>query len=211
MTADFPSLYPILDVPSVRSSLAELAKELFAAGVQLAQVRHKAASGSELLACTRLVLEAASLFGARVIVNDRADVAALAGAGGVHLGQEDIDCRAARHLCGPQSWVGISTHSLDELRAADRTDADYVAFGPIFETKTKEKPQPVVGLELLRAARAITQKPLIAIGGITLELAAEVYRAGADSVAVAQDLLACEDPASRAARYLRLAEKFRGS
>jgi thiamine-phosphate pyrophosphorylase len=108
-------------------------------------------------------------------------------------------------VCGAGRWVGVSTHTLEQLAAADRTSADYVAFGPIFHTATKKNPDPVVGTELLRQARAITKKPLVAIGGITLERAAEVYRAGADSLAVIRDLICAPDPAVRAREYLDVA------
>ncbi len=97
-------------------------------------------------------------------------------------------------------WVGVSTHNLEQLRAADATSADYIAVGPIFPTGTKANPDPVVGLEFLRAARQITRKPLVAIGGITVESAGDVYRAGADSIAVIRDLMAASDPAQASAR-----------
>jgi thiamine-phosphate pyrophosphorylase len=108
-------------------------------------------------------------------------------------------------------WVGVSTHNLEQLRAAGRTSADYIAVGPIFPTSTKENPDPVVGIEFLRAARKITGKPLVAIGGITVESAGEVYAAGADSVAVIGDLMSARDPAARAREYLAIAERVRNA
>ncbi len=143
--------------------------------------------------------------GVRFIVNDRPDIALLSGAGGVHVGQEDLGVDEARAICGPDRWVGISTHSLEQLAAADRTSADYIALGPIFPTATKKNPDPVVGTELLRKARQMTRKPLVAIGGITLERAAEVYRAGADSLAVIRDLVCDPNPGVRAREYLDVA------
>jgi thiamine-phosphate pyrophosphorylase len=139
------------------------------------------------------------------VVNDRPDVAALAGAGGVHVGQEDLPVEDARAICGRHCWVGISTHNEAQVREAEATSADYVAVGPIFPTSTKPQADPVVGLELIRRARSITRKPLVAIGGITVENAEQVWRAGADSVAVARDLLAAADPAAQAREYLRRA------
>ena len=108
--------------------------------------------------------------------------------------RHDLGVEQARAIVGREPWVGVSTHTLDQVEAADRTSADYVAFGPVFATATKEQADPVVGLRLLAEARARTSKPLVAIGGITLERAAETYRAGADSLAVARDLLAAPIP-----------------
>ena len=145
-----------------------------------------------------------------MIVNDRADIAALAGAGGVHVGQQDIGVADARRVCGAECWVGVSTHTLEQVREAAETSADYIAVGPIFPTSTKEHPDPVVGVDLVRRARELTSKPLVAIGGITVERAEEVYRAGADSLAVASDLLTAEDPQHRVAEYLEVARQVRG-
>ena len=110
---------------------------------------------------------------------------------------------------GPQRWVGVSTHNLDQLRIADRTSADYIAIGPIFPTSTKRIPTRSSVSDFIRAARAVTRKPLVAIGGITLEKSAEVFRAGADSVAIIRDLGAAKDPAERAKEFLAIAEKSR--
>ncbi len=109
----------------------------------------------------------------------------------------------SRTIVGREPWVGVSTHTLEQVQAADRTSADYVAFGPVFATATKEQADPVVGLRLLAEARMRTSKPLVAIGGITLERAADTYRAGADSLAVARDLLASRDPVEQARAFLK--------
>jgi thiamine-phosphate pyrophosphorylase len=143
----------------------------------------------------------------RFIVNDRPDIAAMIGADGVHVGQEDLPPEEARRICGASRWVGVSTHNLEQLREANLTSVDYIAVGPIFPTGTKENPDPVVGIEFLRAARQLTRKPLVAIGGITIESAADVFGAGADSVAIIRDLLAAPDPASRAKEYLAISER----
>jgi thiamine-phosphate pyrophosphorylase len=145
--------------------------------------------------------------GVRIIVNDRPDIAAITGASGVHVGQDDLPVEDARKICKPPLWVGVSTHNLNQLREADATSADYIAVGPVFPTETKENPDPVVGLELLRAARQLTRKPLVAIGGITIESAAEVYAAGADSLAVIRDLALAANPQQRAREYLAVAER----
>jgi thiamine-phosphate pyrophosphorylase len=126
------------------------------------------------------------------------------------VGQQDLNVEEARAIVGPDSLVGVSTHSLEQLDAADKTSADYIAFGPIFPTNSKENPDPVVGLHLLREARQHTQKPIVAIGGITLERAVEVFRAGADSLAVARDLIVSENPAARAQFFLKEAARARG-
>jgi len=144
-----------------------------------------------------------------VIINDRADIAVLAAAAGVHVGQDDLPVESARSICGPQALVGVSTHNLGQFRAAIATSADYLAIGPIFPTTTKQNPDPVIGLDFIRRARQLTAKPLVAIGGITAERAADVYAAGADSIAVAADLASAPDLASRIASYLRAAESRR--
>src|SRR5208282_5574630 len=135
----------------------------------------------------------------------------ISGAAGVHVGQEDLPVEEARKICGPSRWVGVSTHNLEQLREADRTSADYIAVGPIFPTGTKENPDPVVGIDFLRAARRLTRKPLVAIGGITIESAPEMFRAGADSVAIIRDLLAAPDPGTRPREYLAVAERARSA
>lgn len=131
----------------------------------------------------------------------------MVGAGGVHVGQEDLTPEEAHRICGPNCWVGVSTHNADQLSQAIRSEADYVAIGPIFPTATKANADPVVGLELVRHARALTQKPIVAIGGITVETARDVYRAGADCIAVASDLLAAPDPVKKVCEYLAIAKR----
>jgi thiamine-phosphate pyrophosphorylase len=205
MNLVFPRLYAIIDPTLLTISELALAESLAGSGVELIQYRDKTASSRRYFEISRQLSNVLGPRGARLIVNDRPDVALLAGAGGVHVGQEDLGVADARAVCGPDRWVGVSTHTLEQLAEADRTSADYVAFGPIFQTATKKNPDPVVGTELLRKARAITKKPLVAIGGITLERAAEVYRAGADSLAVIRDLICAPDPAVRAREYLDVA------
>ena len=124
-------------------------------------------------------------------------------------GRKSFLVEDARRFCAPPLWVGVSTHNLEQLREADKTSADYIAVGPVFHTGTKANPDPVVGVEFVKAARRLTRKPLVAIGGITLESAAEVFRAGADSLAVISDLIAAPDPAQRAAEYLAIASMER--
>ena len=213
----FPALYAILDptlIPainptSIKDPLVEFAAQLSEAGVQLMQLRDKKASARKIYAESRAMAERLAGTGVRLILNDRPDIAAMIGAGGVHVGQEDLPVEAARAICGSRCWVGISTHNLAQLREANQTSADYIAVGPIFPTATKENPDPVVGIDFLRLARQETRKPLVAIGGITIESAAEVFRAGADSVAVIRDLLEAPSPGRRASEYLAMAERSR--
>jgi thiamine-phosphate pyrophosphorylase len=125
----------------------------------------------------------------------------------VHVGQEDLSVEEARGLVGAEKWIGVSTHTEEQFRAAIEGSADYVAVGPVFATKSKENPDPVLGTEFIRRVRELTTKPIVAIGGITLERAGEVIEAGADSLAVISDILLAERPGERAGEYLRVLEK----
>lgn len=205
MNLVLPRLYAIIDPTLVTTSELTLAEALAESGVELIQYRNKNASTRDLFEISRRLSDMLTPRGVRFIVNDRPDVALLAGAGGVHVGQEDLGVEQARAICAPPCWVGVSTHSLEQVAAADRTSADYIAFGPIFPTTTKQNPDAVVGTEMLRRARQMTAKPLVAIGGITIERAAEVYAAGADSLAVIRDLICAADPGARARQYLEVA------
>lgn len=135
-----------------------------------------------------------------IILNDRADIAAAAQTNGVHVGQDDIPPEAARRIIGEDRILGISTHNSKQLAAAHETSADYLAIGPVFSTISKDKPDPVIGLEGIRQARALSRKPLVAIGGITLQNCQSVIEAGADSVAVISELL--PNPRTVTAQFL---------
>lgn len=205
----FPPLYAIIDPALTSVAALQLAESLAAAGVKLIQLRDKSGTPRAIYERSREIAALSAKSSVRFIVNDRPDIAAMCGAGGVHVGQDDLPVEAARAICRKPLWVGVSTHNLAQLRDADRTSADYIAVGPVFPTGTKANPDPVVGLEFIRAARQATRKPLVAIGGITVESAADVFRAGADSVAVIRDLIAVPDPAQRAREYLEVADKVR--
>ncbi len=138
----------------------------------------------------------------RLIMNDRADLCLAADFGGMHVGQEDLSPDSVRKIIGPERWLGVSTHNPEQLSEADLTSADYLAIGPVFSTSSKDKPDPVVGLEGVRRARQLTRKPLVAIGGITRANAASVIEAGADSVAVISDLL--REPHKSAEEFFRI-------
>jgi thiamine-phosphate pyrophosphorylase len=199
-----PPLYVILDAALLPSDPVEFVKKLMGAGARLFQYRNKTAPAREVLQAAQALNVTARQDGAGFLVNDRPDIARLAGASGVHVGQDDVEVAAARDVVGANAIVGVSTHNLEQFRRAAGTDADYLAVGPIFETRTKARPDPVVGLELIREARKLTTKPIVAIGGITLERTADVIRAGADSVAVISDILAAKNPATRVKQYLEI-------
>ena len=206
MALFLPRLYVILDAGLLREPAAEIARKLIGAGVEVLQYRAKKVPAKEMLASSRELAEAARAGGARFFVNDRPDVASLAEADGVHVGQDDLGVEEARGVVGPDAWVGLSTHNIEQFEKALRSSADYIAVGPIFATSSKASPDPVVGLGLIRRARRLTGRPIVAIGGITLERAAEVIEAGADSVAVIRDVLRAENPAERVRQYLRRLE-----
>lgn len=212
----FPPLYAILDADTLPAELREreclsLAESLCKAGVTLIQYRDKTGSSRALYETGIRLSALLSGKGAKLILNDRPDIAVLCGAAGVHVGQEDLGVEQARSICGPLLWVGVSTHNLAQLKEAIATSADYVAVGPIFSTSSKQNPDPIVGLEFIQQARKLTSKPIVAIGGITLQNAASVWQAGADSVAVINDLVRAPSPAGRAREFLELAEGTRAS
>jgi thiamine-phosphate pyrophosphorylase len=199
-------LYAIADAEVLRRrgvGLREFAEGLKAAGVGLVQWRDKVGSPREVLAGAAVLREvfegdtphdsdsgAVAIMGhPRLVMNDRADLAVLAGFGGVHVGQGDLLPEDARAVVGDGVWVGVSTHTDEQVRVAEAGCADYVAIGPVFATGTKVDAEAVVGLEGVRRARALTTKPLVAIGGITRANARSVIEAGADSLAVISGLL----------------------
>jgi len=199
-----PRLYVILDATLLNNSPFNCAQELASTGVRLLQYRDKSATPRDLLKTCRELVSALKPYGSSLVVNDRPDIAVLSGAAGVHVGQEDLDPAQARAVVGENMWVGTSTHNLEQFRAAAASSADYIAIGPIFATTSKADPDPVVGLELIRQARPLTNKPIVAIGGITLERAASVVAAGADSVAVIRDVVCAEKPGEHARHYLEV-------
>jgi thiamine-phosphate pyrophosphorylase len=198
---NLPRLYPILDTESLaeRGVLIETAAAAFLeGGAGILQIRHKSHWSRDVFESARQVAHLCRQTGVPLIVNDRADFAMLLEAG-LHVGQDDLAPGDARQLLGPGAVIGYSSHNLDQLSAAGGEPVDYVAFGPVFPTASKRNPDPVVGVEEIRRCRALVEKPLVAIGGITLENALEVLRAGADSVAVIAGLL----PQFPTARSLR--------
>jgi thiamine-phosphate pyrophosphorylase len=220
-----PRLYPILDAGffADMDSLVAAAEELAAAGCRVIQYRNKSGNARVMLEQARALKKCLCsqnqnphppaknagrmgqpIYGDPIwlIMNDRADLCLAADFDGVHVGQDDLSPESVRRIIGPNRWLGVSTHNPEQLREAELTSADYLAIGPVFATASKDKPDPVVGLEGVRRARALTRKPLVAIGGITRANAASVIEAGADSVAVISDLL--RDPRKSAEEFLRI-------
>jgi thiamine-phosphate pyrophosphorylase len=196
-----PRLYAIVDAaffPDPADLLA-FAGELRDAGVALFQYRNKSGNARQMLSHARELRR--KLEGARLIMNDRADLCLAAGFDGVHVGQDDLSVEGVRRVVGEKLWVGVSTHVPEQVQAAAAGLADYVAVGPVFATSSKALPDPVIGLEGVRAARGLTTKPLVAIGGITRHNCNSVLEAGADSVAVISDLL--DSPGKSAEEFLR--------
>jgi thiamine-phosphate pyrophosphorylase len=183
-----PRLYAITDQRLANCRAEENVSRLLAAGAWFIQLRDKQATAKDLLESARSCLRLTKNAGATLIINDRVDVALAAGAHGVHLGQDDLGVEDARRLLGRDRIIGVSTHSMTQFEQALKTSATYIAVGPIFSTQTKEAAGAPVGLQLLAAARRLTDRPLVAIGGISIERARAVYKAGADSVAVISGL-----------------------
>src|ERR1700760_2658354 len=167
-----PLLYPILDAGLLRGAniaLEDFARDLRNAGVRFLQYRDKDASDDEVLARARWLRRIFPGGDTTLILNDRVTLCALAGFDGVHLGQHDVAPERAREFLGEHRLLGLSTHTPEQVRQATRTSADYLAIGPVYPTGSKERPDPVGGLEGVAQARALTAKPLVAIGGITRE------------------------------------------
>lgn len=184
-----------------------LADAYLAGGARFIQIRAKHSSSAEFLKICEAVVEQAHAVDAVVIVNDRADIARLAWADGVHVGQDDLEPAMVRQILGGNAFVGFSTHSIEQVRAAARLPIDYIAVGPVFGTSSKETGYSAVGTELVSQARAALTEagldtPIVAIGGITLDRAPSVLAAGAASVAVISDLLATGNPEARVREYL---------
>jgi thiamine-phosphate pyrophosphorylase len=200
-------LYAIVDAEVLKASgasLQEYVRELRDAGVRLVQYRDKSGSPQQILRCAEEIAQVFSgVADAMLVMNDRADLAMLAG-WGVHVGHRDLSPAEARTVLGG-AVIGVSTHNDEQVRAAEASEADYVAIGPVFATATKADTEPVVGLEGVRRARALTRKPLVAIGGITRANARSVMEAGADSVAVIGGLMvAGGGPGKIAAEFLEI-------
>lgn len=196
-----PRLYPITDRRLSGLSHAEQVARLGAGGATFVQLREKHLSPREFYFEAQEALRVARARGLRLIINDRVDIALALGADGVHLGQDDLAPEAARRILGEEAIIGFSTHNLEQASQAARLPVDYIAIGPIFNTSSKENPDPAVGLDGLARVRAVTGAiPLVAIGGMTIDRAANVLDTGADAVACISTLLAHPEEISERTR-----------
>ena len=201
---DASFLYPIIDTgvcTAAGQDPAAVADACLAGGARILQLRDKTGSSAAFLALADRLAQRARAFDALLVVNDRADIARLSGASGVHVGQDDLDVADVRRIVGPAAVVGISTHDEVQIDAALETDATYVAVGPIFGTATKDTGYSARGLDLIRYA-ANRGKPIVAIGGITLDRVQSVLEVGAAGLAVISDLLTTGDPEARTRDFL---------
>ena len=197
MSLSFPRVYPITDTVLSGRSHAEQVELLANGGATIIQLREKRATPREFYEAAIEAMLVARRLGIQLIINDRVDIAVAVKADGVHLGQQDLPPDRARKLLGESRIIGYSTHSLEQALAAISTPVDYIAIGPIFQTQTKDRPDPVVGLEVVGEIKRHSAKPVVAIGGIKLETASSVLAAGADSVAVISDLISSENITAR--------------
>ncbi len=199
----WPRLYAILDTSCFpdTAALFSTAEELVIGGVSLLQYRNKSGNAREMLG-QAWELKRRLGSSVKLIMDDRADLCLAAGFDGVHVGQDDLSPAGARKVIGDRLWLGVSTHNPKQVADADKTSADYIAIGPVFATASKANPDPVIGLEGVRQARALTRKPLVAIGGINRANCRSVIEAGADSVAVISDLM--RDPRKSAEDFFRI-------
>lgn len=200
-----PRLYPIIDFEVSLHPLDFLIGEFAAAGLPWVQLREKKASSRQLFANARRVVELARRHGMTAIVNDRADIAWLSGAGGVHVGQEDLPVEHARKILGPDKIIGYSTHNLAQALEGEQSGADYLAIGPVFPTTSKANPDPIVSWSELQEIRRHVKKPLVAIGGITSLNAGRLFDIGIDSVAVIRDLVSEPDIRGKISQFLKAA------
>jgi thiamine-phosphate pyrophosphorylase len=205
-----PRLYPILDTQvagELGYDAVSAAEAIVGAGARILQFRHKTFFGRDVFNTAERVASLCSRRGVLFVMNDRADFARLLGAA-LHVGQDDLPPGDARSLLGPAPAIGYSTHNERQLRAAADEPVDYVAFGPVFTTASKTNPDPVTGTTELSRLRALTIRPLVAIGGITRETARDVLAAGADSLAIIRDLYPADRSAAsigrRTEEWLRL-------
>ncbi|HXF76928.1 MAG TPA: thiamine phosphate synthase [Methylomirabilota bacterium] len=205
MPLSWPPLYSILDPEQTQGRSPEVVlRELLAAGVAMLQLRVKNLAASDFFELARLARAETRSRGCKLIVNDRVDIALACDADGVHLGQEDLPLGVGRKLMIGKI-VGISTHDIDQAREAEKNGADYIGFGPVFETATKATGYSARGVDMLREIRAAVKIPIVAIGGITEQNVQQVWRAGADSAAIISDILSAGDIAAKTRRILSAA------
>jgi len=203
MVFNLPRIYPITDTIISGLSHSEQIELLAAGGATLIQLREKRAAPREFYRMALDAMTTGRRLGVQVVVNDRVDIAIAVNADGVHLGQDDLAPERARLLLGESRIIGFSTHSLEQAIAAESLPIDYVAIGPVFNTASKEKPDPVIGVSTISRIKDQVTKPLVAIGGITLDTVTQVISAGADSAAIISDLLSAKDITAQTREYFR--------
>jgi thiamine-phosphate pyrophosphorylase len=205
-------LYPITASNNLNGlDHAQLVEQYLKGGSRFIQVREPALHDSLLYPQLLKIQSLCEPLGARFLINNRVDLALAVGAHGVHLGQDDLPVRVARDLLGEEAVIGLSTHNRQQFLDAQSQDVNYIAMGPVFSTSTKETENVPLGVEALGELIADSRYPVVAIGGISLEKAPQVWTAGADSVAVISDIANAEDPARQVSRYLSLAKESQPS
>jgi len=202
MAVSLPALYAILDPEQIgERAVEDVLSELLHAGVKMLQLRAKVLGGKDFLALAKLARSQTETYNCRLIVNDRVDVAMLCNADGVHLGQEDLPLEVGRRLLG-NTIIGISTHNIEQACQAQTGGADYIGFGPMFGSQTKDTGYSARGVDMLTEIRATVTIPIVAIGGINEQNVSQVWRAGADSAAIISDILASRDITAKIDRIL---------
>ncbi|MDP2682224.1 MAG: thiamine phosphate synthase [Deltaproteobacteria bacterium] len=205
-----PNIYPIIDISLISSDkIGETAHAVIDGGAKILQLRAKKLSSREFLETARIIRKITKDKGAVFIVNDRIDIALLTDADGVHLGQDDLPVKEARRLLGNNKIIGYSTHNIREARAAKKLPVDYISFGPIFATKTKEDAQTPKGLKGLDEIMKAVKIPIVAIGGITETNMAHVLKQGVESVAMISEILTAKDISQKINRLIFTAKEIK--
>ena len=203
MSLALPPLYAILDPEQLKCrAVEEVLRELLHAGVKILQLRAKSLAAKDFLALAKYVRSETAAHNCRLIVNDRADIAMACNADGVHLGQDDLPLHAARRFIANQI-IGVSTHDIEQAQQAQREGADYIGFGPMFGTQTKDTGYSARGIAMLKEIRAAVAIPIVAIGGINEHNVRQVWQAGADSAAIISDILGAADITGKIARIIQ--------
>jgi len=204
MSLHLPPLYAILDPEQTKNRTVDLVMEqLLEGGAQLLQLRVKSLPARDFMELAREMRQRTLAAGCKLIVNDRIDIALAGDAEGVHLGQDDLPLVAGKKLMG-NKIVGISTHDVAQAKEAERNGADYIGFGPIFGTTTKNTGLSARGIDMLKQIRAAVKIPIVAIGGINEHNVSQVWQAGAESAAIISDILGADDIAAKVKRILSL-------
>lgn len=208
MNLKLSPLYPIIDPQISSFAIRQLLIELAYAGVTLVQLREKNTFSKRFFEAALELVEFSKLHGITILINDRVDIAVLSGAQGVHLGQQDLPVADARKILGPDRIIGLSTHNLQQALKGQESEANYIAIGPVYTTVSKENPDPIVEWKELLEIRKKVTKPLVAIGGITIENAKPLFDMGVDSVAVIRDVLKASEIQARLRQYFELAGRY---